>query len=536
MKVSITSDRTELLAAVKQAADLISVTMGPAPACVTIALPGGGVTINDGVQILRSLCPETVGSNGQRQRVLVDRSPLVELAYDRIIRAAEATLRNAGDGTSSTAILFSAILHGAEKYLSEHPSMRRSTLASQIEADAELIVARIEEIAKPGDSVEVLKAVASIAMHGHGWAGAIAELLFDLGIDGTFTVELAKEGEDFSTEKVDGFTWSAGAMTECLNGKGKFEANHGAFVAVVASEVSDLKDVRGINMAWQRLQEPGLHPSLWVPLVIVCPTLNGNAKSSLINAMVQYGSGWAKAPIVLLNVTRTADMYENLRDLAAACGARLFDKSTGADPSHEYLDSSDLGAVMRVTATERVTTFIPGFNNRLEERIAQIETAKVDLKGEELDAANDRLAKLRGKHGVIKVPIQTDSEFQFLKEQIEDCTRAVQSAMIHGVVPGGGSALYWLSAKNICSPVMSTAIITPRKVLVSNYPGGIDRDTFDINDPWVTRVLGYDIKINALEAGIIDNAASVKSTVLNAAKEAAALVRTEYFLINDQRK
>jgi len=500
-------------------------------------LPGGGVTINDGVQILRSLCPETVGSNGQRQRVLVDRSPLVELAYDRIIRAAEATLRNAGDGTSSTAILFSAILHGAEKYLSENPSMRRSTLASQIEVDAELIVARVEGIAKPGDSVEVLKAVASIAMHDHSWAGAIAELLWELGVDGTFTVELAKEGEDFSTEKVDGFTWGAGAVTECLNGKGKFEAIHGAFVAVVASEVSDLKDVKGINIAWQRCQEPGLHPSQWVPLVIVCPTLNGNAKSSLINAMVQYGQGWAKAPIVLLNVPRTADMYEQLRDLAAACGARLFDKSTGADPSHEYLDSSDLGAVMRVTATERVTTFIPGFNNRLEERIAQIETAKVDLKGEELDAANDRLAKLRGKHGVIKVPIQTDSEFQFLKEQIEDCTRAVQSAMIHGVVPGGGWTLYWLASSDYGEFVMNDAIQEPRAVLDENYPGdGEDYDYFDAGNPWQTRMLGCATKIDCLEYGIIDNAASVKSTVLNAAKEAAALVRTEYFLINDQRK
>jgi chaperonin GroEL (HSP60 family) len=41
--------------------------------------------------------------------------------------------------------------------------------------------------------------------------------------------------------------------------------------------------------------------------------------------------------------------------------------------------------------------------------------------------------------------------------------------------------------------------------------------------------------VDALKGGIIDNAASTKSAIINAAKEAAMLIRTKHFIVIDQR-
>lgn len=285
----------------------------------------------------------------------------------------------------------------------------------QIEKDAEIVLAEIDAMVRSGESLDTLKAVASIAMHGHEWAPKIAELLWDLGLDGTFTVEVAPDGGKFETEKVPGFQWGAGTLPECFNARGKFECSTGAYVVVIASEVSDIKDIEGILKTYSSLQEPGVHPSNWTPLVLVCANCNGNAKSSLLARKVPYQGGYPLAPFVLVGLPNGAD-YEQLRDVAAATGSELFDRSIGTNPS-KLVEPTDFGLVSKVIITDRSAMFVPdGENKELEKRIADLEESLGELKDEAKVAVQERLGRLRGKYGVIRVPVTTESEFGFLKE------------------------------------------------------------------------------------------------------------------------
>ena len=192
---TITIERDRLDSAISLVADVVRSTMGPYPKNVTITrelLPDGkvisGRSINDGVQIVRSLHSD---------------DPMINLAYERIRRACEATLNETGDGTSSTVVLFEAFTNGclkpSERYVSEK-------FAHDIQLGCDMLKLQAMPIGANEESRTILRHVANIAMHNHPWAHGIADLLFDLGLDGSFTVELSKDGQ-FSTERLEGFRW-----------------------------------------------------------------------------------------------------------------------------------------------------------------------------------------------------------------------------------------------------------------------------------------------------------------------------------------
>ena len=122
-----------------------------------------------------------------------------------------------------------------------------------------------------------------------------------------------------------------------------------------------------------------------------------------------------------------------------------------------------------------------------------------------------------------------------MKEMVEDGYRAVQSAMEHGVVPGGGWMLYWIAGMASIKTTLLTSICAPRHALVGKYTKDMEPEMGDANDPWKFITLDTRKQADALKAGVIDNAASVKSAVMNAAKEAALLIKSEYLIVNDQR-
>ena len=78
----------------------------------------------------------------------------------------------------------------------------------------------------------------------------------------------------------------------------------------------------------------------------------------------------------------------------------------------------------------------------IEGRIAQIrseiESTDSDWDREKLQ---ERLAKLAGGVGVIKVGASTEVELKEKKHRIEDAIAATRAAVEQGIVAGGGSAL-----------------------------------------------------------------------------------------------
>ena len=68
----------------------------------------------------------------------------------------------------------------------------------------------------------------------------------------------------------------------------------------------------------------------------------------------------------------------------------------------------------------------------------EIENSDSDWDKEKLQ---ERLAKLAGGVGVIKVGAHTEVELKERKHRLEDAISATRAAVEEGIVPGGGAAL-----------------------------------------------------------------------------------------------
>ena len=131
-----------------------------------------------------------------------------------------------------------------------------------------------------------------------------------------------------------------------------------------------------------------------------------------------------------------------MTDLAVVTGGQVVSEDVGLKLDQVGLEV--LGTARRVTVTKDDTTIVDGGGTKdaIGDRIAQIrreiEATDSDWDREKLQ---ERLAKLAGGIGVIRVGAATEVELKERKHRIEDAIAATRAAVEEGVIPGGGSAL-----------------------------------------------------------------------------------------------
>ena len=131
-----------------------------------------------------------------------------------------------------------------------------------------------------------------------------------------------------------------------------------------------------------------------------------------------------------------------LQDIATLTGGTVISAEIGRTLDSTTLD--DLGRARRVVADKDTTTFIEGHGDaqaihaRVDQIRAQIETTTSDFDREKLQ---ERLAKLSGGVGVLKVGAATEPELKEKKHRVEDALSTARAAVEEGIVPGGGVAL-----------------------------------------------------------------------------------------------
>ena len=136
-----------------------------------------------------------------------------------------------------------------------------------------------------------------------------------------------------------------------------------------------------------------------------------------------------------------------MTDLAVVTGGQVVSEDVGLSLNNVGLEV--LGTARRVTVTKDDTTIVDGggTSSTIADRVAQIrreiEATDSDWDREKL---NERLAKLAGGIGVIRVGAATEVELKERKHRIEDAIAATSAAVEEGVIPGGGSALVHAAA------------------------------------------------------------------------------------------
>ncbi len=174
------------------------------------------------------------------------------------------------------------------------------------------------------------------------------------------------------------------------------------------------------------------------PLLVICEEMEGDALATLV---VNHLRGVIKCCAV--RAPGFGDRRrEMLEDIALLTHGQVISEQLGR--TLEHMTPEQLGRAKRIEVDKDRTTIIGGMGDAeaIAGRVAQLKqsieatTSKYDR-----EQFEQRLAKLAGGVGVIKVGAATEAEMKERKIRVEDALHATRAAVEEGIVPGGGVAL-----------------------------------------------------------------------------------------------
>jgi chaperonin GroEL len=512
----------EVAAGVNLLANTVRVTLGPKGRNVVIERSyGAPLVTKDGVTVTKEIELENRFQNVGAQMVK---------------EVASQTADKAGDGTTTATLLAQSLYNeGVKLVAAGHDPME---LKRGLEWGVRMVVEELRRSSKECSTTKDIAAVATVSANGDQTIGElIARAMERVGRDGVITVE---EGKSLETtlDFVEGMQFDRGYLSpyfvtdpermECVL--------EDAFILVHDKKITALKDLLP-------LLESVVQSSR--PLLIIAEDVEGEALAALVVNKLRgtIRSAAVKAPGF---GDRRKEM---LQDIAILTGGELISEEVGMRLEHTTLEM--LGRATRVKIDKDTTTIVGGQGNRerIQARIkqikAQIEEATSEYDREKLE---ERLAKLAGGVGVIRIGAATEIEMKEKKARVEDALHATRAAREEGIVPGGGVALL-RSRRALAEPKVSEtqkagvrilwrAAEEPIRQIASNagHDGSVVANKVEEADG----AFGFNARTEAYEdlvaAGVIDPTKVVRTALENASSVASLLLTTAAVVGEKQKK
>ncbi len=514
--------RHALKRGVDQLANAVRVTLGPKGRNVVIDKGYGAPTITkDGVTVAKEIDLENKFEN---------------IGADLVKEVASKTNDVAGDGTTTATVLAQAMIAEGIKNITAgaNPLAVKRGMEKGLEA---LVKELKEKISKPVSENEI-EQVASISANDAEIGKTIASAMKQMGKDGVITVE---ESQTFGveTDVVQGMRIDKGYSSPYMvTNSERMEAEFtDAYILVTDKKISSIQDILPVL---EKVVQSGKKD-----IVIVADDLEGEALTTLVvnklrgtfNALAVKAPGFGDR------------RKEMLQDIAVVTGATFISDDVGRKLDSVGLE--DLGSAHKVVATKDHTTFVSGVGDKaaIEARVSQIrkqlETTDSEFDREKLQ---ERLAKLAGGVGVIKVGAATEVEMKEKKHRIEDAVAATKAAVEEGIVTGGGVALLramsCLDAVNadgeesVGIKLLKKALEEPIRAIAEN--AGKDGSVVVEEVKKMKGGEGYNALLNKYEdlvaAGIVDPTKVTRSALQNAVSIAAMFLTTECVITDLPKK
>jgi chaperonin GroEL len=290
-------------------------------------------------------------------------------------------------------------------------------------------------------------------------------------------------------------------------------------VLIVSSEIPN---VRKIQNVLEHVIKKGR------ALLIIAPVAQG-VKSAL---MMNKVKGNIKVNVVDLPGFGPTKK-DATEDLAIMTGATVINEELGDDldligvehlGEAEYVVTSDTNTVITL---EEMTEEI---NERIEQVSKKISDEKNAFVRKKLE---ERLAMLSGSVGIVKVGAGSKVELKEKKDRVEDAIYATKAALKEGIVPGGGSALWWASQKispaNAGEEVLLEAIKAPMAVILDN--AGLADVKCEGEDYCGIDVISGKCT-DMIEAGVVDPVLVTKSALKNAVSVVSTIISADCVISN----
>ncbi|QBD79986.1 chaperonin GroEL [Ktedonosporobacter rubrisoli] len=495
-------------------ADSVRVTLGPKGRNVVLDKKFGAPTItNDGVTIARDV-------------ELPD--PFENMGAQLLKEAATKTNDVAGDGTTTATVLAHAIVNEGLKNLAAgaNPMILRRGL----EAGVEAVITEIKSMAKPVETREQIAQVASISAADQEIGGLIAEVMEKVGKDGVITVE---EGRSIAMEKeyTEGMQFDRGFISPYMttNNEHTLAELNDPYLLITDKKISAIADILPVL---ERVLQSG-HKDL----VIIAEDIDGEALATLVVNKLRgaFNVLGVKAP-------GFGDRREAmLDDIAILTGGTVITEKKGLKLENATFE--DLGRARTVTSNKDTTTIVEGAGSQqdIQARIQQIRMLINETTSDyDREKLQERLAKLAGGVGVIKVGAATEVEMKEKKHRVEDALSATRAAIEEGIVPGGGSvlvsAISALDNVKVAGGDEATGLSILRRALeepLRQIAFNAGRDGAVVVNGVRSQPRGYGFNalsgeyVDMFQAGIIDPVKVTRSALQNAVSIAGMVLSTD---------
>jgi len=407
--------RKILKSGLDKVANAVKVTLGPKGRNVVLGSGYGGPTItNDGVSIAKEIELEDTIEN---------------IGAEIIKEVATKTNDTAGDGTTSAVLLCQAIATEGLKNVAAgaNPLALRKGIVKAKDA----VVLALKEMSKSISTKEETSQVATISAQDKEVGDLIAEIMEEVGKDGVITTEESKTF-GLSKEIVKGLQFDRGYISGYMvSNTEKMEAVlEDPYILITDKKISSLQEILPIL---EKIVKTGKKE-----MVLIADDVEGDALATLIVNKIRgiFTALAVKAPGF---GDRKKEMLE---DIAIVTGGQVITEEKGMKLENVELEM--LGQARRVISTKENTTIVegkgekPGIDARINLIKKEISDSTSDFDKEKL---KERLAKLSGGVGVIKVGAATEVEQKAKQHKLEDALHATRAAVEEGIVPGGGVAL-----------------------------------------------------------------------------------------------
>jgi chaperonin GroEL len=304
-----------------------------------------------------------------------------------------------------------------------------------VEKGLEHAYVELKQLAKPMESPEDIEALAIAAAGGDKEIGRyVAEMLEIIGTDGVVVVE-DHAGMKSDREYVEGLQWDSGYVS------GYFCTDLDRMEAVVENPVIlstdvNVETVEQILPVMEQIMEAKDRPGIG-GFVLIANEISGPALAVLV-------ANTEKKTLQCLGIKAPGAGDRRVRileDVAILTGGRMIAEDSG--DTMEEAKLADLGRAKRVWANRDFFSIVGGQGDQaaIRQRIHEIKQLLPDADSDyERDKMRERLGKLQGGIGILKVGAPSERERETKKQRGEEAVAAARAAAEEGVVPGGGAA------------------------------------------------------------------------------------------------
>ncbi len=505
--------RDSLKRGVNVLADAVKVTLGPKGRNVVLDKGFGAPAItNDGVTIAKEI-------------ELVDK--FENLGAQLVKEVATKTNDVAGDGTTTATVLAQAMVIEGLKVVAA--GANPIAIRRGIDRATTAVVEELKKNSKPVQGKNEIAQVATISANDSVIGDLIAEVMDMVGRDGVITVEksntLGMEKEVVEGMQFDQGYISAYMMTDAARQEAALD---NPAILLTDRKISAIADILPLL---EQMAQTGRKE-----LVIIAEDVDGEALATLIVNKLRgvFNTVALKAPGF---GDRRKEM---LRDIAVLTGGTVVSEETGMELKNAMAEH--LGHARRVVVDKEKTTIVEGkglaeaVKDRVTQIKAQIEKTTSDYDREKLE---ERVAKLAGKVGVIKVGAATEVEQKEKQLRVEDAVNATKAAVEEGIVAGGGVAyvdiIPMLDKVNLDEEelvglkILRRALEEPMRQIAQNAgkDGAVIIEAVKKLDVGHGYNAATDIFGDMVKMGVIDPFKVTRAALQNAASAAAMILTTE---------